>query len=116
MSLPDFRFALQRLCDGVTSRDSLDNPALSLTQIFVEIALAFNNEEIVVHLPDEFYDLEYILLLDPNDDDRIVIQRDPKLFVIHYLCFIPIHYILTFISLFYIAIQTNGQSTYGRQH
>ena len=79
MALPEFRGALQRLSDGVTSRDSLDNPSLSLKQIFVEIALAFNNDEIVVTLPDEAYDLEYIHLLDANDDDRISIQRDRKL-------------------------------------
>ena len=78
MSIPEFQFTLQRLCDGVTSRDTLDDPGLSLKHFFVEIALAFNNEEIVVHVPDEAYDIEYIHLLDPNDDDRIVIQRDRK--------------------------------------
>ena len=78
MAIPEFRFALQRLCDGVTNRDELDNPELSLKQIFVEVALAFNNEEVEVNFPDEAYDLEYIHLLDPNDEDRIVIQRDRK--------------------------------------
>ena len=44
MARPEFRGSLQQLSDGVTSRDSLDNPSLSLKQIFVEIALAFNND------------------------------------------------------------------------
>ena len=78
MSIPQYRFVLQRLCDGVTSRDALDNPELSLKQIFVDIVLAFNNEELKVIFPDEAYDLESIHMLDPNDDDRIVIQRDRK--------------------------------------
>ena len=71
MSLPDSRFDLQRLCDGVTGRYALDDPTLSLKQIFVEIALAFNNKEVEVVLPEEAYDLEYIHLLDPNDNERM---------------------------------------------
>ena len=90
MSKPEFWFTLQWLCDSVTSRDSLDDPELSLKQIFVEIALAFNNEQVEVRYPDEAYDLEYIHLLDPNDDDRIVIQRDRKHNCIRFSIFITL--------------------------
>ena len=86
MTKLSFRPALQRLCDGVINRDVLDNPEVSLKQIFVELALAFNNEEVVVdYLPNEAQDLEHIDLLDANDENRIAIQRGCKLycFVLH---------------------------------
>ena len=86
MTKPSFRPALQNFCDGLINRDALDNPELSLKRIFVELALAFNDEEVVDnYLPNEAKDLEHIHLLDVNDENRILIQRDCKLycFVLH---------------------------------
>ena len=70
---------LQRLSDGVVDRSSLDNPELSLKQMFMKLSLAFNNEDIVLTLPDAAYDLDNVHCLDPNDNLRITIQRDGKL-------------------------------------
>ena len=78
MSKPDFREHIERLTEGVNSRAALDNPSLSLKQIFVEAALAFNNEDIIVDMPDESMDLEHVGLLNPNDQSRIGSQRDRK--------------------------------------
>ena len=104
MSFPDFRYAMQRLCGGVTARDALDDPALSLKRIFVEIAMAFNNEEVEVELPEGAYDIEYIHLLDPNDTDRIIIQRDRELYMVYYLCVIQFYYKLTLKIILHISI------------
>ena len=78
MTQPEFRPLLQRLCDGVTNRAALDSPELSLKHMFGELSLRFNNEDIVVNMPEEAYDLEYIHLIDANDSDRISIPRDRK--------------------------------------
>ena len=67
------------LCDGVIDRSCLDSPELSLKHMFVELSLAFNNELIILPIPDAAYDLENIHLLDPNDCERISIDRDRKL-------------------------------------
>lgn len=76
MSRPESCVFFQRLSNGVQIRDLLENPSLSLRQIFIEIVLAFNNGEIVVTLPNEAYDLEYIHFLETNDESRISIERD----------------------------------------
>ena len=113
MTLPQFRDHLHKLCDGVKDRDSLDNPALSSREIFAELALAFNNKEIEIQLPDAAYDLEYIHLLDANDPSRISIGRDCK----SPLLSISLYYITTSIShLYFSYIKQNGQNIYGRQH
>ena len=75
---PSFRPQLQRLCEGVTSRDSLDNPGLSIKQIFVELTLSFNNDDVLVTVPQDAYDLDNIDSLNPNDERRISIMRDRK--------------------------------------
>ena len=85
MTLPRLRPHFQRLCDGITVRDQLDSAELSLKQIYADIRLAFNNDEIVVKLPEAASDLENIHLLDPNDESRISIDRDrEKLKLIRY--------------------------------
>ena len=84
MSLLQFHDFFQILSDGVRSWEDLDNEPLSSKQIFVQAGLAFNNEDIVVDLPDEAYDLEYIHLLDPNDETRMRFDRDCELPI---LCF-----------------------------
>ena len=78
MTQPRMRPHFQRLCDGITNLAQLDSPALSLPQIFADIRLAFNNDDIVIKLPDAANDLENIHLLDANDDSRISSNRDCK--------------------------------------
>ena len=94
MTREDFIRMLQRLCDGVVDRACLDDPELSLKQMFVELALGFNNEDLVVQLPDNAYDLQYVHLLDANDCSRIAIQRDRE-------------YLTIFIQREYYAVTNN---------
>ena len=74
MTKPSFRPMLQQLSDGVLNCACLDDPELLLKQIFVQLALAFNNEEVEVVLPDEAYNSENIDLINPNNIVRIVIS------------------------------------------
>lgn len=82
MTLPQFRDTYQKLAEGVTSRDGIDDPSLNTTQMFQNIAFAFNNEEITISLPEESSDLEKIEEIDPNDITRIRITRDCKVFLL----------------------------------
>ena len=52
--------------------------------MFIDILLVLNNDEVVTKLPDVVNDLEHIHLLDPNDDSRILIDRDRKTLYIHH--------------------------------
>jgi len=83
MTIPRMRPYFQRLCDGITNLAQLDSPALSIPQIFADIRLAFNNEDIIINLPDASNDLENIELLDANDASRISIDRDRNIFFIN---------------------------------
>lgn len=74
MILPRMRAHFQRICDGITDLAQLNSPALSLPQIYIDIQVAFNNEDIIIKLPDSASDLENIHLLDANDDSRISIE------------------------------------------
>ena len=73
---------LQRLCEGVLNRSAIDDPQFSMKQMFMQLTLAFNNEDVVITMPDAANDLENIELLNPNDENRITIQRDGKLLLI----------------------------------
>ena len=52
MTIPTFKLHFQRLCEGVTNRAQLDSAELFINKIYVDLALAFNNEEIVINLSD----------------------------------------------------------------
>ena len=97
----EFRPMLQRLSDGVVNREQLDNPELSLKQMFMNLALAFNNEEVVITLPDDAFDLENSEMLDPNDRGRISINRDCK-----YICLKIINFFTIILLLFYYSTIT----------
>ena len=83
MTLPQFREVYQKLAEGVTSRDGIDNPNLNNTQMFQNLAFSFGNEEVVITLPEESCDLDRIEEINPNDITRIRIMRDCKLFVLN---------------------------------
>lgn len=76
MSLDIHRGIFRRLAKGVGTRAHLDDPAFSLPQIYQTIAFAFNNDKIVVKLPNEACDVGGIDNVDPNDKSRIRITRD----------------------------------------
>ena len=76
MSLDIHRDIFQRLAKGVGNRTHLDDPAFSLPKIYQTIAFAFNNDKIVVNLPNEACDVGGIQNVDPNDMARIRITRD----------------------------------------
>ena len=59
-------------------RDHHDDPGFSPKEIFQNIALSFNNDDIELHLPGDAYDLIGIEDINPNDPDRIRITRDCK--------------------------------------
>ena len=53
---------------------------MSIKQIFVELTMAFNNDEVMVTIPQDDYDLDNIDSLDPNDGSRIYILGDREYF------------------------------------
>ena len=81
MTLLQFREVYQKLAEGVTSRDGIDDPNLNNTQMFQNLAFSFGNEEVVITLPEEACDLDRIEEINPNDITRIRITRDCKVYV-----------------------------------
>ena len=81
MTLPQFREVYQKLAEGVTSRDGIDDPNLNNTQMFQNLAFLFGNEEVVITLPEEACDLDRIEEINPNDITRIRITRYCKRYV-----------------------------------
>ena len=80
MTIPENRPIFQRLAEGASTRATLDDPSLSLSAIYQKLAFDFNNEDIIVQLPDNSEDIEGIQDLDPNDMNRILIRRESKFF------------------------------------
>ena len=80
MSLPEYREVYQKLAEDVTSRHALDSFELNNSQMFQNLAFAFNNKDVKVTIPEDAYDLENIEEIDPNDITRIRIHRDCKYF------------------------------------
>ena len=71
---------LHRLLMGVSNRSQLEDPNLVLKGLFELLALEFNNNEIVIPLPEKSCDLnnDELIGLDPNDGTRMRISRDGK--------------------------------------
>ena len=118
MTLPRMRAYFERLCDGITNLEQLDSPALSLPQIFADIYLAFNNDNILIQLPDAANNLENIHSLDPNDQSRISIDRDRETTFTssQYHCTLFIYCTHTFFILYIIYEQICGRNTFGIVH
>ena len=76
MSLPEYREVYQKLAEGMTSRHGLDSSELNNSQMFQNLAFAFNNEDVKVTIPEDAYDLENIEEINANDITRIRIHRD----------------------------------------
>ena len=86
MSLPEYREVYQKLAEGVTSRHALDSSELNNSQMFQNLAFAFNNKDVKVIIPDDAYDLENIEEIDSNDITRIRIHQDCMYFEIFISC------------------------------
>ena len=69
---------LHRLSIGITSRNQLEDPELTLKGIFQLLALDFNNGDIWVTLPPKStdHDKDDLEELDANDPKRMRIKRD----------------------------------------
>ena len=76
MTHPEFRDIYQTLAEDVTNWHALDDPALHYAEMFQILAFSFNNESIVVALPQDAYDLPLIEEINLNDPERIIIIRD----------------------------------------
>ena len=66
----------QRLSEGCTTRQSIDDPNFSPKQIFQTIAFSYNNKFVVISLPDDMNDADGVKEMDPNNISRINITRD----------------------------------------
>ena len=78
MILPETCNKYQRLDEGAIGINGIYDPAISLKQIYYLIQLYINNDEIIIMLPDDAYDLENIEEINPNYPNRIFIPRDCK--------------------------------------
>ena len=78
MSLPEYREVFARLVNGPAARNEIDDVRFHPKQIYQDIALAFNNDNIVLTLPPNAFDLQCIDEINPNDMSRIRITRDCK--------------------------------------
>ena len=78
---------LHRLAEGISSRQQLDDPSSNIKYIFQNLALDFNNSDIIVELPEKSLDIPEIELdeLNGNDESRIRIQRDSEKYVLSFL-------------------------------
>ena len=56
MSILEYRDMYQKLAEGVTHRHMLDDTALHFPDFFANLAVVFNNEEVIVTLPGDAYD------------------------------------------------------------
>ena len=56
----------------------MDDPTMSLANIFRSLCFGFANEDIVIDLSDNACDIKGIDNLDPNDPNRMKINRDGK--------------------------------------
>ena len=76
MTLQQNRALYERLAEGVTNRWVLDNPALSIKQLFQRLNFDFNNDAVKVELPATTGDVNGLVTIDVNDCTRIQIHRD----------------------------------------
>ena len=77
-TIPEYREIFQKLAEGVNERYAIDDPSLNFPEMFQNLAFAFNNEKVIVILPEGAYDLPLIEDIDGNDISRIRIIRDCK--------------------------------------
>ena len=80
MTIDENRYMYERLARGVGSKDDIDDPKYYPQQINQSIAFHYNNQNIVVKMPDDMNDVTGAEEIDANDRMRISITRDCKYF------------------------------------
>ena len=75
-TIEENRFVYQRLSEGYTCRQSINDTNFSPRQIFSNIASGYNNEKIKTDLTGDIFDVDGHKEIDPNDKIRITITRD----------------------------------------
>ena len=58
MKIEENQYMYQRLSEGCTTRQSIDDPNFSPKQIFQTIAVSYNNESVHISLPDGIDDVD----------------------------------------------------------
>ena len=92
MTLEKNQLKFQRLAEGHKDWTGLDDPTMSLANIFRLICFDFTNEDIIIDLPDNTCDIQGIESLDPNDRNRMKIERDGKnIICLLFYVFLNIH-------------------------
>ena len=76
MTIEENCYMYQRLAEGCTIRQYIDDPNFSPKQIFQTIAFSYNNESIHIKFPDDIDDVDGMEEIDVNDISRIMITRD----------------------------------------
>ena len=71
--------------EGIIERAQMASPQLSIMGIFTRILFDFNNEEIIIELPENAGDVERVDCLDANDLARIRIERYCRLYIYIFL-------------------------------
>ena len=80
MLLPQNCQMFERLAEGVCNCGVLDDPSLSPKHIFTKLAFDFNNDAIDIHLPPNASDVKGYDVLNPNNPNRIRINRDCEIY------------------------------------
>ena len=76
MAIESNRPLYQRLVERCTSRTSLENPSLSLQHVFTQIDFFLNNNDVIIILPPDVYDVDRIEKIDAYDKYWIRIATD----------------------------------------
>ena len=78
MTLEKNRLKFQRLAEEHRDWAGMDDPLMSLANIFRSMCFDFANEDIVIDWPDNACDIQGIESLNPNDQNWMKIERDGK--------------------------------------
>ena len=85
MTMEKNRLKFQCLAEDHKDWFSMDDPTMSLANIFRLLCFNFANEEIIIELPDNTCDIQGSEDIDPNDATRVKIDRDGKNIIYYYL-------------------------------
>ena len=109
MTIEENRNIYQRLSEDCTTRQSIDDPVFSPRQIFQSVTFSYNNEHIILQLPDDMFNVDVNEDIDANDCTCINITRDVKFnkFINCVSCLndSPIVYILCCLIFSYLQIR-----------
>ena len=108
MAIEEIRYTHQRLSEGCTTRRFIDNLVFSPRKIFQSVTFSYNNEHIILQLPDNILDVDGNTDVDANNCTSINITRygDFNNFIncVPSLNDSPIFYILCYLTFSYLQI------------